>query len=265
MKAIKPNMDTTESGRVGAEYNPTPFEVVQIAAQLSNSPENKGKLPVDLIKMAMAYWDAYREAKKHNDEKRILLATIAKVHDDDNLFVTDPMPGSRKSPPAITDQMWFVRFMEYGGNKYELFLDMLKLSIPQEVFLKELFPSPEKSMRDLVADLTKIGGKDWADPVTLLIFNSTMDLPEDERASLMSAFTTGNIHNAYVWLDNSSRNKVCYESLSNLLLFIKSLNRGVFTRRVSVPSLLCREFIRIRELKISQVRAEAAKKRRASK
>ena len=239
---------------------PTTFEIIQIAALLATSEDNRNKSPVALVEQAMVYWDAVREVRQNNNERRILLATVAKMRDGEQLFGTAADTNeNRKTLSPITDQMWLSRFCEYPGDKFDLFWDLLRTDVSAKDFKKELFPSPEKPVTELMDDLVKYGGNNWETRAFDLAFLCLRDQPENERDSLLSAITTGDLTKAHTWLDAHDRDGFCHFSLSLLLHAIRVLNQGSFPRNLRFPAILCREFIRLREQQISGVRANAAR------
>jgi hypothetical protein len=244
---------------------PTTFEIVQVAAQLAIAERNKEKTPLELVQQASALWDAVARMRHIQREKQILLATAGKMWDDECKFEeSKPTDIRRKGPQPITDEMWLRRYMDYPGDKHELFLDLLRTEVPMKEFVSQLFSSSGHPLKAMMDELLRYGGKSWTQSGDVGVLAS-LTLPEDEMKSLTKALQTCDIKDAELWLDKYDSDRTCREALERFFWTVKRFNTGSWNPgQQFIPALLCRDLIRLRRLQLSGIRSEVAKKRVAA-
>jgi hypothetical protein len=259
----KPTVEANVKSKDGCSHKePTGFEIIQVAAQLAIAERNQEKTPLELVQEASVFWDALAKMRHIQNEKRILLATVGKMRDDEYLFEESrQMDERRKGPPPITDAMWWRRFMEYKGDKHDLFLDLLRTEIPMAEFVSQLFSSSGDALKPMMDELLRYGGNNWTQAGDAGVL-AALALPENEMKSLTKALHTGDIRYAELWLDKYDLDGTCRWALNEFFWTAKRFNTGSWSpRQEFIPALMCRDLIRLRRMQLSGIRSEVAKKR----
>ncbi len=255
-----------------SDKEPTGFEIIQVAAHLAIAERNQAKTPLELVQEAWSLWDAVPKMRHIQKEKRILLATVGKMWDDECVFqesiqfkkINEGLKRSKKGPPPITDAMWWRRFMEYKGDRHDLFLDLLRTEIPMAEFVSQLFSSSGDALKPMMDELLRYGGNNWTQAGDAGVL-AALALPENEMKSLTKALHTGDIRYAELWLDKYDLDGTCRWALNDFFWTAKRFNKGSWSpRQEFIPALMCRELIRLRRMQLSGIRSEVAKKRVAN-
>ena len=239
---------------------PTLFEVVQIAAVLATSAENQGKPPIKVTQKALDFWQAARDLRQAEDDKRFLMATVAKSWSPDR-------------SEQITHEKWVDRLFKYPGDKLGLFVDFIYAKeVPVEELLKEMFPAPKVSRRELMKELLAFAGSGCGKHFLWLIARFlTSDCDEADQQLLLNAIETGDLKQAGKWFESLGSDEFLVQMpFLELIVTAKQGFEFCFTENTknntkkTVPALLCRPLIGFREMQISGIRAKAARKTAAT-
>lgn len=249
----------------GAETPPT-FERILVAAVVGLAGEHQGKSPLHLLQLASRYWDADRKLRGAEPEKRILVATVAKMKDEGNLFAAQPSRGYYKTVPPLPHDLWMERMENFPGDKHELLLELMRTQVPRHELLKELFPASEVSrVAEMERLLLSVGGTGATTFVSSVASRLTLLRPQAERHALLSAIETGDVSKAANWLAETDFSR---SVLDRLVTELKWIREEVWTGRsdyhtldTPVPGLICRWLIDARQREISRKRAGAARRR----
>ena len=127
---------------------PTTLELAQITATLAGHPGADQAPAQTLVRRALEIWQAAAAVEQADQQKSVILGTVAKMRDDGNLLGLQAKPNDRrKGPPLISEVIWRGLLASYIGDPNVLLLDLLQLRVPLDLFLRELCPDDDVSRK----------------------------------------------------------------------------------------------------------------------
>jgi hypothetical protein len=265
MTGLQTGKGKPKAGTMIKAGKPTTIERILVAAVLGLAAEHQGKSPFQLLQLATRYWDADGKLRDAELEQRILVATVAKVNDEEHLFAVQ-RTARQKFVQPLPHAMWMERMENFPGDKHELLLELLLTEVPREELLKELFPRSDVSRMEEMKRLLVFAGRSGATIfVSSLAYRLAQSQPKAERDALLSAIATGDMGKAARWLAEAN---VSREHLDRLVFDLKCIKGGIHEGHLGyhmldtpVPGLICRWLIDARQRLISRKRANAARRK----
>jgi len=245
---------------------PKTYELAQIAATLAAAGNFTGKDHKEIVYAAVQLWHTCEDFQNAQKEKAALVSTAGKVGDTDRVFGDSATRSPKGDKLCIPSVEWMRRLERYTGHSYDLWVALHAASVPMKDFLRDLFPKGDVSRPDRLTELFSEGRDGRASKfIESIAARLTHQLPEAERQLLFRAIRAEDSNDVDNWfVENGFVGSISKIPGFELFHALHSIRHGKPYHFASdcIPALLCRWLIHAYQEHVSQVRSEAARRKK---